>query len=71
MKPICLIDIGLSQVLHAEIAPLGLRSLIVDLGYFRTKIIDNVNSYESRITDYDPMTDKCYKALKGVIRGEI
>ncbi|KAF9568297.1 short chain dehydrogenase [Agrocybe pediades] len=31
---------GLSETLHAEISPLGLRSVCVDFGYFRTPVLE-------------------------------
>jgi len=55
---------GLSQVLHAEIAPLGLRSLVVEPGYFRTSIIDKFNPYETRIADYRYMMTATYESFK-------
>ena len=34
-------------------------------------MIDNTSPYESRIADYQPMTDGCYKEFKGVFCDEV
>ena len=51
-------DAGLSESLNAEIRPLGLRSICVDLGYFRTSFLDPNNRapYTNRIADYKAIT---------------
>lgn len=45
---------GVSEALNAEIAPLGLRSICIDPGYFRTSFLtpDNRTPFASRIEDY-------------------
>ncbi|EIM80692.1 NAD-P-binding protein [Stereum hirsutum FP-91666 SS1] len=45
---------GISESMDAEISPFGLRSLCIEPGYFRTKLIDAANRapYVSRIEDY-------------------
>ncbi|KAJ3508792.1 hypothetical protein NLJ89_g5561 [Agrocybe chaxingu] len=45
---------GVSQSLHDEISPLGLRSLCIDFGYFRTAILQNgrLVTHESALADY-------------------
>ncbi|KDQ64088.1 hypothetical protein JAAARDRAFT_64002 [Jaapia argillacea MUCL 33604] len=49
---------AISQSLHDEVAPLGLRSICVELGYFRTDLLsgDNRSPYISRIGDYKEIT---------------
>ncbi|KAK7021903.1 hypothetical protein VNI00_017192 [Paramarasmius palmivorus] len=49
---------GLSGTLHDEIAPLGLRSTCIDLGYFRTALLDPTHRkpYNPRIADYNEVT---------------
>ena len=49
---------GLSESLNTEIRPLGLRSICIDLGYFRTSFLDPNNRapYTNRIADYKPIT---------------
>ncbi|KAG5722282.1 hypothetical protein E4T56_gene4439 [Termitomyces sp. T112] len=50
---------GLSTTLHAEISPLGLRSICAEFGYFRTPILAAARHVpnEVRIPDYGPVTD--------------
>ncbi|KAF7980286.1 hypothetical protein HWV62_39055 [Athelia sp. TMB] len=45
---------GVSEALNAELAPLGLRSVCVDPGYFRTAFLvpENRTPFASRIGDY-------------------
>jgi NAD(P)-dependent dehydrogenase (short-subunit alcohol dehydrogenase family) len=45
---------GLSEALHAELAPLGIRVLIVEPGYFRTDFLDSTSLHAaaSAIDDY-------------------
>lgn len=63
---------GISESLHQELAPLGLRSICIDPGYFKTDLLvaDNRAPFQSRIPDYvsstrithDILAGKCYKA---------
>ncbi|KAK1218302.1 hypothetical protein PQX77_019014 [Marasmius sp. AFHP31] len=57
---------GISQSLHTEIAPLGLRSLCIDFGYFRTSFLssDHRQPYVARIPDYQELTEKSEAALQ-------
>ncbi|KAJ8085605.1 hypothetical protein PM082_004423 [Marasmius tenuissimus] len=57
---------GISQSLHTEIAPLGLRSLCLDFGYFRTSFLssDHRQPYIARIPDYQELTEKSEAALQ-------
>ncbi|KAK7051619.1 hypothetical protein VNI00_004598 [Paramarasmius palmivorus] len=57
---------GISSTLHEEIAPLGLRSLCVDFGYFRTSFLtpDHRKPYTPRISDYAPITEKSEAGLQ-------
>ncbi|KAG6872572.1 hypothetical protein C0995_008723 [Termitomyces sp. Mi166 len=50
---------GLSTTLHAEISPLGLRSICAEFGYFRTPILATAHHVPQgvRIPDYERVTD--------------
>jgi hypothetical protein len=58
---------GLSETLHAEISPLGLRSIYFEPGYFRTAFLEQSHrsAYDPRIADYDELTRKANEALVG------
>ncbi len=60
---------GLSLTLHDEIAPLGLRSVCIDLGYFRTPFLSSNNRapWVPRIEDYREMSEKADAALQGML----
>ncbi|KAI0041215.1 short chain dehydrogenase [Auriscalpium vulgare] len=60
----------LAEALHHEIAPLGLRSVCVEPGYFRTAFLTDGNRapYVSRIADYQDATaatDALFQAANG------
>ncbi|KAJ3523757.1 hypothetical protein NMY22_g11300 [Coprinellus aureogranulatus] len=50
---------GLSETLNDELKPLGLKSISIDLGYFRTSFLQDTQRGPavSRIPDYQPLTD--------------
>jgi len=56
---------GISESLHLEISPLGLRSIIFEPGYFRTDLLtdDNRAPLVSRIPDYEPVVRKTHQDL--------
>ncbi|KAJ7140589.1 hypothetical protein C8R43DRAFT_1109532 [Mycena crocata] len=56
---------GISESLHLEIAPLGLRSTCIDLGYFRTTFLDPAHRapYVPRIDNYSEMSRRANNAL--------
>jgi NAD(P)-dependent dehydrogenase (short-subunit alcohol dehydrogenase family) len=58
---------GISESLHLEIAPLGLRSTCIDFGYFRTTFLDPAHRapYVPRIEDYNEMSKRANDALLG------
>ncbi|KAJ3568861.1 hypothetical protein NP233_g5433 [Leucocoprinus birnbaumii] len=51
---------GLVSTLHDEIAPLGLRAVCIEPGYFRTRLFapENKQAWESRIADYKPLAEQ-------------
>ncbi|KAF8325039.1 hypothetical protein F5887DRAFT_1065473 [Amanita rubescens] len=58
----------INRSLHAEISPLGLRSICFNLGGFRTPFLtpDHYTPYESRIVDYvetATQADESFKAI--------
>lgn len=58
---------GISESLHLEIAPLGLRSTCIDFGYFRTTFLDPAHRapYVPRIEDYNEMSKRANDSLLG------
>ncbi|KAJ7303481.1 hypothetical protein DFH08DRAFT_722164 [Mycena albidolilacea] len=56
---------GISETLHLEVAPLGLRSTCIDFGYFRTTLLDpnHRKPYVPRIKDYNEMSKKADDVL--------
>ncbi|KAI0651295.1 NAD-P-binding protein [Trametes meyenii] len=59
---------GLSESLDAEITPFGLRSICIEPGYFRTKLISAGNRapYENRIEDYRESISKMNDLFLGL-----
>ena len=57
----------ISETLHQEISPLGLRSVIFEPGYFRTDFLtaDNRANYSGGIPDYEPIVRASNEALDG------
>lgn len=51
---------ALAESLDLEIAPLGLRSLYLEPGYFRTSFLTDGNrtAYQTRIPDYAPLAER-------------
>ena len=58
---------GISEALHQEISPLGLRSVIFEPGYFRTEFLtaDNRTYYSGKIPDYEPVVRARQEGLNG------
>jgi len=58
---------GISETLHDEISPLGLRSICIDFGYFRTSFLQSEQRAPkvARIGDYKEISDKVEAALQG------
>lgn len=56
----------LSESLHSEIAPLGLRSICFDFGYFRTDFLasDHRGAHAPRIADYKAVGEAMDEGLK-------
>jgi short-subunit dehydrogenase len=59
---------GLSEALHAELAPLGVKVTIVEPGYFRTEFLEGNSLVESpaSIVDYDSTAGEVRKIAKAV-----
>ncbi|KAL0071229.1 hypothetical protein AAF712_001795 [Marasmius tenuissimus] len=57
---------GLSSTLHQEISPLGLRSICVDLGYFRTAFLKEGRCLQSatRLDDYRQIAEESREVLQ-------
>ncbi|PBK63936.1 short chain dehydrogenase [Armillaria solidipes] len=57
---------GISETLQVEVSPLGLRSICIDFGYFRTSFLkgDNRKPYVAKIDDYKEITEKVESALQ-------
>ncbi|KAK0194701.1 hypothetical protein F5146DRAFT_954070 [Armillaria mellea] len=57
---------GISETLHAEVSPLGLRSICLDFGYFRTAFLspDHRKPYVAKIDDYKEITEKVESGLQ-------
>ncbi|PBK86430.1 NAD(P)-binding protein [Armillaria gallica] len=57
---------GISETLHAEVSPLGLRSICLDFGYFRTAFLspDHRKPYVAKIDDYKEITEKIESVLQ-------
>lgn len=57
----------MSETLHAEISPFGLRSTCIDFGYFRTEFLTNDHRapYVPRIADYKEMSEQSNASLVG------
>lgn len=62
---------GISETLHTEVSPLGLRSTCIDFGCFRTSFLgpDHRKPYVAKIDDYREMTEQVESALQ-VVNGK-
>jgi NAD(P)-dependent dehydrogenase (short-subunit alcohol dehydrogenase family) len=56
---------AVAEAMDEEIMPLGLRSLYIEPGYFRTNFLQEGNrgSYTSRIKDYETLVSQRYELL--------
>ncbi|KAK0484441.1 hypothetical protein IW261DRAFT_1359496 [Armillaria novae-zelandiae] len=57
---------GISETLDVKVSILGLRSICIDFGYFRTSSLtgDHRKPYVSKIDDYKEITEKVESALQ-------
>ncbi|THU86770.1 NAD(P)-binding protein [Dendrothele bispora CBS 962.96] len=57
---------SLSETLHAEISPIGLRSICIDFGYFRTAFLNSEHRmpHLGKISDYKEVTEEYERALQ-------
>ncbi|KAJ3540275.1 hypothetical protein NMY22_g4366 [Coprinellus aureogranulatus] len=57
---------GISRSLHQEISPLGLRSICVDFGYFRTTVLSDGQRAPpiARVSAYQPLIDSVERHMK-------
>ena len=58
---------GAVETLDLETKPLGVRSLLVEPGFFRTDLLNanNVEYIDSKIDDYKPVTESLFGTFKG------
>ncbi|KAJ0307872.1 hypothetical protein COL5a_008175 [Colletotrichum fioriniae] len=58
---------GAVEALNLEVAPLGLQTLLVEPGFFRTELLNANNTVyvETKIPDYKPIVDPLYARFKG------
>lgn len=61
-----LYTVGAVESLDQEVKPLGIKTLLVEPGFFRTSLLDGNNAYyvKSSIDDYKPMVEGNYKVFK-------
>jgi NAD(P)-dependent dehydrogenase (short-subunit alcohol dehydrogenase family) len=59
---------GWAESLAPEVAPFGIRSMIVEPGFFRTELLtpESTSYAESRIDDYAERTEQTVTAWKGM-----
>ena len=59
---------GISEALHAEVAPLGIHVTVVEPGYFRTDFLDasSLSVSPTRIADYDATAGKVRTIAEGL-----
>ncbi|PVH82871.1 oxidoreductase,short chain dehydrogenase-like protein [Cadophora sp. DSE1049] len=58
---------GAVETLSLEISPLGLRTLLVEPGFFRTDLLNasNTKYISSQIPEYKPLTEQNFSTFKG------
>ncbi|KAH9218703.1 oxidoreductase,short chain dehydrogenase-like protein [Leptodontidium sp. 2 PMI_412] len=58
---------GAVETLNLEVKPLGIRTLLVEPGFFRTDLLnaDNTVYINSKIDDYKPVTEQLFGTFKG------
>ncbi|KAH8652657.1 oxidoreductase,short chain dehydrogenase-like protein [Tricladium varicosporioides] len=58
---------GAVETLQLELSPFGIRTLLVEPGFFRTELLNANNAVyiDSKIEDYKSLTNKLYTQFKG------
>lgn len=58
---------GAVETLQLELSPFGIRTLLVEPGFFRTELLNANNTVyiDSKIEDYKSLTNKLYTQFKG------
>jgi hypothetical protein len=58
---------GAVETLNLETKPLGIRSLLVEPGFFRTELLNANNTVyvDTKIDDYKPLTESLFATFKG------
>ena len=58
---------GAVETLNLETSPLGIRSLIVEPGFFRTELLNANNTVyiDTKFDDYKPVTESLFAMFKG------
>lgn len=66
-SPKLTIPVGAVETLNLEVKPLGIRTLLVEPGFFRTDLLnaDNTVYINSKIDDYKPVTEQLFGTFKG------
>lgn len=56
------------ETLSLETKPFGIRTLLVEPGYFRTQFLNEKNAVyvDTKIDEYRPLVDKLYPQVRGI-----
>lgn len=58
---------GAVETLNLETKPLGIRSLLVETGFFRAELLNanNTTYIDTKFDDYKPVTESLFATFKG------